>query len=465
MTELNSRWRQRIEEIGKDAFQLEEMLRLGFITEEALEEIGAQKDALEKLVQELAPISLEIQQTNTELANLGTVEGVIAEIRRQRIERVKAERVERKAKKLAEKLERQVTWKSQNLRTPSFLGVGVSNRLKFEGGNEAALRDKGLPVLETLSDLAVITGLTNEDLIWLSYERAATDADHYSRFEIPKRTGGTRLISSPKPKMRKAQLAINNSILDKLQSSSATYAFKKSTSIVDNANQHTNSSVILKLDIKDFFPSITFPRVRGFFESLGYNPGISTVLALLCTDAPRRKVTIKGFSQVVAIGERSLPQGACTSPALSNLIASPMDLRILGWIRKSATDWKYTRYADDITFSTKNDDKHLGKLIGYINRVVREEGFEIKTQKTRIMRSPRRQTVTGLVVNQDVRIRKSELKKIRAFLHSCEKLGVPEMSHRIGKDALSVARGFVAYVQMVMPDKANEYRQKYPWLS
>jgi retron-type reverse transcriptase len=109
--------------------------------------------------------------------------------------------------------------------------------------------------------------------VWLSYERSTTDTDHYSRFEIPKRSGGSRLISSPKPKMRIAQSWINGNILEKLTPSSYSYAFRPKISIVDNAKQHVGKNVIVKLDVKDFFPSITFNRVRGYFEFLGYNPG------------------------------------------------------------------------------------------------------------------------------------------------------------------------------------------------
>lgn len=322
-----------------------------------------------------------------------------------------------------------------------------------------------MPELVSLSNIAEAMELSTEDLVWLCYERATTETDHYTRFEIPKRSGGTRLISSPKPKMRLAQSWINENILSKLTPSIYCYAFRPKTSIVDNANQHVKKSVIVKLDVKDFFPSITFTRVRGYFEFLGYNPGVSTVLALLCTDAPRVRVTIKGRSQIVAIGARSLPQGACTSPALANLIASRLDSRLAGFISTLSGEWKYTRYADDLTFSTTDKDPEIGQLIAAVGHIAKDENFEIKSEKTRIMRSPRRQSVTGLIVGEDVRIPKATIKRMRALFHNIETKGKEAVTEELGKDALNVAHGYWAYLYMVSPAQANKYLKKHKWLA
>ena len=110
---------------------------------------------------------------------------------------------------------------------------------------------------------------------------------------------------------------------------------------------------MVNLDLKDFFPTITFPRVKGAFAQLGYSPAVATILALLCTESPRRTVTYAGQTLHVATGPRSLPQGACTSPALSNLVARRLDARLTGLCRKLG--WTYTRYADDLTFSADGE--------------------------------------------------------------------------------------------------------------
>jgi hypothetical protein len=223
--------------------------------------------------------------------------------------------------------------------------------------------------------------------------------------------------------------------------------------------------VIVKLDVTDFFPSITFSRTRGYFEFLGYNPGVATVLALLCTDAPRVRVTIKKRSQIVAIGPRSLPQGACTSPALANLIASRLDARLAGLIKTLTGQWSYTRYADDLTFSTTDSEPAIGKLITTVTNIAKDENFEIKIGKTRIMRSPHRQSVTGLIVGDEVRIPKATIKKMRSLFHNIETKGRDIVSADLGKDAISVARGYWAYLYMVSPAQANKYLEKHRWLN
>ena len=164
------------------------------------------------------------------------------------------------------------------------------------------------------------------------------------------------------------------------------------------------------------------------------------------------------------MGERCLPQGACTSPALANLIASKLDARITGLVKTSPSQWKYTRYADDLTFSSCDSDANVGWLLGSIRSIASGEGFLINQGKTKIMRAPSRRIVTGLVVDNEIRISRRDLRKLRAFLHRCDKDGLTQVSNEIGKDALSVARGRLAFVQMVMPDHANRLRKAYSWL-
>jgi hypothetical protein len=278
--------RKRVEEVGKSAAITEEMIRLGFITTEDLSANKLKEAEIKSVIEELQPTLKELNDIQIRMATYGSVESMIKQIRSERIEMVKKRREERKIEKERNRVIRQEAWELSKRTEAPFLGVGVSGRLTFDGGDRAALVKRGLPELMTLSDIASAMNLTTEDLVWLTYERSTSDTDHYSRFEIPKRSGGTRLISSPKPKMRIAQSWINLNILNKLTPSQFCYAFRPKTSIVDNAKQHMNKRVIVKLDVKDFFPSITFSRIRGYFEFLGYNPGVATVLALLCTDAP-----------------------------------------------------------------------------------------------------------------------------------------------------------------------------------
>jgi RNA-directed DNA polymerase len=442
----------------------EEMVRLGFLTEGDLSQVKLSQDQVQALSGELKLTIEQLREAEEKLAGLSDTAQLLKEIRAERIAMVKERREERKLEKARSRAERHEAWEFEKRTKAPFLGIGVSNRLTFEGGNPERLNALNLPKYETFAELASAMKFEPTDLVWLCYERGASEVDHYNRFEIPKRTGGTRLISSPKAKMRKAQLWVNEQILRNLEPSKYCYAFRPEISIVDNANQHLKKSLIVKYDIKDFFPSITFGRVRGYFEYLGYNPGIASVLALICTDAPRVRVTVRGNSQIVAVGERSLPQGACTSPALANLIASRLDSRLAGFAKSLGEDWTYTRYADDLTFSTNNDQANLGSFLAAVSKITADEKFEIKPAKTRIMRSPKRQTVTGLVVGEAVRIPRSTIKKMRALFHNIETRGQEVVSEQIGKNALPVAQGYWAYLHMVQPDLAAKYLKRYSWL-
>lgn len=462
---LDANWRARVAEIGRRNFENEEMFRLGFLTEESLQRVAAAEGSLEAywtVVKELGAVRRELSAVETEIGNLPDFDALLAEIRSRRIERVKAEREERRACKQAERAVREAEIRRRRVEEPSFLGRGVSHHLIFAGGDPAAVAERGLPGLDTFMDLAGVLELTPQQLQWLAYERSSDDTDHYTRFEIPKRSGGMRLISSPKPAMRRAQQWIREMILKPLPVGPAATAFRPGISIVDNARQHADAEVVVRIDLKDFFPTITFDRVRGFFQSLGYNPGVSTVLALLCTDAPRARVSMDGQVSYVIIGKRGLPQGACTSPDLANLIAAGLDARLVGLAK--AFGWTYTRYADDLVFSSRSDDPDAARLVHAVTRIAGDEGFQVNDRKTRIMRSPNRQTVTGLLVNDQVRLTRQDLRRIRAFLHRCETRGVEAVSQETGKDAVAVARGYYAYVHMVMPVAAARMRQQHPWI-
>ena len=462
---LRHDWRERIAEIGKRNFELEEMLRLGFI---APEDLTQGKDTAQTLVayrqtlEELAAIRRELVQLDVDISSIGSVDELIKKIRARRIETVKAERARRKAEKEAESEARRRRNEARRLNEPTFLGHRVSDRLQFEGGDPERIIQGGLPVLSTFTDIAEAVELTPSELQWLTYERGADSTDHYTRFEIPKRTGGRRLISTPKPAMRAAQQWVRSNVLAPLPLSPSAAAFRQGRSIVDNAKRHSGKSCVIRMDLKDFFPSITFPRVRGFFESLGYNPGVATVLALLCTDAPRARVTLDGKTQHVVIGHRALPQGACTSPDLSNVIAGKLDARLAGLARSFGYD--YTRYADDLVFSTDVEDTAATIVVSAARRICTAEGFVVNSLKTRTMRAPNRQVVTGLLVNSSVRLTRRDLRRIRAFLHRCETHGIEAVSAEIGKDAAAVAKGYFAYIFMVTPSVALKLAERHPWI-
>lgn len=463
---LDPRWRKRIDQVGKKAFEIEEMVRLGFLDTDELEKRlnanGQSFKAYQSALAELAEASSELSATTREIQALGTVESALAAIRSRRIARVKEAREERRVRKQAERLQRDAAILRQRQQAPTFLGRGVSNRLRYGGGNADMVSQLGLPPLNSFTDIAAVLNLEPQQLQWLVYERGDNRVDHYIRFTIPKRSGGSRLISRPRASLQQAQQWVKDNILRSQPLHPAAMAFRPGVSIVDNARLHAGSRIVVRLDLKDFFPTITFARVRGLFESFGYNPGVATVLALICTDSPRVHLHIDDRSHVVPVGERALPQGACTSPTLANLVSRSLDRRVHGYADKAG--WVYSRYADDLVLSTNDETASPHRLIRGISAVIMDEGFVVNGEKTKVMRAPNRQTVTGLLVNRDVGLTRRDLRRIRAFLHRCSRQGLEAVSSEIGKDAESVARGYLAYVQMVSVETAKKLQSRCTWL-
>ena len=157
-----------------------------------------------------------------------------------------------------------------------------------------------------------------------------------------------------------------------------------------------------------------------------------------------------------------MPQGGCTSPALCNLITAKLDARLEGLARKFG--YTYSRYADDLVFSTANEETAANTLVSAVTRICRDEGFEVNNEKTRTMRKPNRQLVTGLMVNDSVRLTRKDLRRVRAFLHRCETRGTDMVSAEIGRDAVAVAKGYFAYIYMVTPATAFRLFERHPWV-
>jgi hypothetical protein len=270
------------------------------------------------------------------------------------------------------------------------------------------------------------------------------------------------VISSPKSRLRVAQRWVLRAVLSGIELHNAAMAFRPQRTIVHNAMLHSHRAVVVRLDLKDFFPSIGFRRVKGLFASFGYNEGVATILALLTTEAPRVAVTLDGQRRYVAVGDRQLPQGACTSPALTNILCRTMDRRLAALAGRFG--FTYTRYADDLVFSHPDAQAAVGPFLVMVRRVIAGESFVVKEEKTRVMRPQHRQAVTGLVVNGDPGISRADLRRFRAFLHHCETDGLPAMSQRLGKSARAYAAGYLAFVHMVSPDKAGALERAHPWL-
>lgn len=320
--------------------------------------------------------------------------------------------------------------------------------------SEERAAENELPSLDSPKQLAEALGLTIGQLRGLCYHRDAATSLHYARFTIPKRDGTQRAIWAPKKKLKAAQRWVLHNVVERLPTHGAAQGFLVGRSTVTNAAVHADSRVVLKMDVKDFFPTVTWRRVKGVFRRAGYREQISTLLAMLCTEAPREVVELEGKTYYVSLGPRCLPQGAPTSPALTNALCLRLDRRLTGLANKLG--WRYTRYADDLTFSLPAGapDTPPDPLIKLVTQIAAAEGFTIKAEKTRLARSGRRQTVTGLVVNRDLtpRAPRKLRRQIRAALHNL-KAGKPLTEG----ESLARLQGYAAYIYMTDPKLGKQF--------
>ncbi len=346
----------------------------------------------------------------------------------------------------------QATWQAYKAKHIVHLGQGIywsddtsGDQWDVTNGSKRLLENQ-LPAITRVAQLAEHLNLTIPELRWFCYQREASHKSHYKRFEIPKRSGGMRPIWAPLPKLKQAQHWILHEILERLVVHGSAHGFLSGRSIATNAAEHTHSRVVVKMDIESFFPSISWRRVKGVFRKAGYTEQIATLLALLCTESPREIVEQAGQTYYVALADRCLPQGAPTSPALTNALCLRLDRRLTGACTKAG--WRYTRYADDLTFSwpaSNQQEADISRLLGFTQRIVGEEGFRVNGNKTRIIHAGQRQEVTGLVVNGQGSVRVSrELKRqMRAAIYNLQQgKPLPE------GESLARLHGYAAYIAM-----------------
>jgi retron-type reverse transcriptase len=346
----------------------------------------------------------------------------------------------------------------------NYLGAGVSGRLGDHRVDVQRLEQAGLPVLRTPADLAHQLGLSVSTLAWLAFHTDVATRIHYIHFQTAKKSGGVRTLAKPHRQLDAVQHWVLGRILSRLAVSPACHGFVAGRSIVTNAQQHAAQGLVVNLDLASFFPSVGFPRVRKVFARAGFSGAVSTVLALLCTECPRREVLFRQRRYWVATGPRGLPQGACTSPALANQVALRLDRRLLGLASKLGL--RYTRYADDLTFSGPGDiAPRVGYLLDRAARIALDEGFFLQEKKTRVLRRGARQTVTGLVVNDRPGVVRAEVRRLRAILHRARTEGL-EAQNREGRPNFRAwLLGKIAYVGMARPEVGAKLRSALEALS
>lgn len=269
--------------------------------------------------------------------------------------------------------------------------------------------------LQTPFDVAQYFKVSHSHMMWVLFKAPANS--RYRTFEIPKRTGGMRLISAPNGLVRDLQTKLAPALAAAYEAHPSAHGFLKARSVVTNAHEHIGQRLVVNIDLEDFFPTINFGRIRGLFMSRPFymGAGAASVMAQIVTH------------------RNGLPQGAPTSPALSNFIAATLDRRLTRLAKENRL--RYTRYADDITFSTNQPtfppaivmtDVATGRVVPAetLERAIAAAGFAINRKKVRLQTRHQRQTVTGLVVNSSTNVHRARIRKIRAMIHAWEKFGL-----------------------------------------
>jgi RNA-directed DNA polymerase len=333
--------------------------------------------------------------------------------------------------------------------------------------------DLAVPRLATPGDLATWLQLSIDQLDWLSdakRQQGSTDIpilQHYRYAFVPKKTGAPRLIEIPKPKLMAIQRRILHEILDLVPTHDSAHGFVSGRSCLSAAQVHAGESIVVTVDLKDFFLNTRLPRAHYIFRRLGYPWAVARVLTGLCSSCTPRSV----FSRV-PIAQRHdwltqkiyqsphLPQGAPTSPALANLAAWHLDVRVRGLAKTFGAN--YTRYADDLAFSGDPDFAlKIKPFLAGIEDIAKSEGFILNNRKTRIMRRGGCQRVTGIVVNDHINVPRAVFDELKATLHNCRKNG-PVAENRAGlRDFRAHLNGKVTWVEQVNPARAERLRRMF----
>lgn len=322
--------------------------------------------------------------------------------------------------------------------------------------------------LETRQDIANLLEISEKQLIYYLY--IIPEDRRYKYFEIPKKSGGFREILAPATALKIIQQKLNQVFQSVYKIRPSAHGFVSGKSIVSNSLLHVRKRYVLNIDLKDFFPTIHFGRVRGLFLAPPYNRNneVATILAQICC--------YKGF----------LPQGAPTSPTVSNMICSKLDSQL----QRLAKDHRctYSRYADDITISTSRPkfpkglgfiSEETGELVigDELKTIVLQNGFSLNEQKNRLQHYTKRQEVTGLTVNIFPNVQRKYVREIRGMLHAWEKYGyeAAESTYRMkyaGKHSESkretisfkrVVEGKLNYLKMVKGDNNLVYLNLLAW--
>lgn len=268
--------------------------------------------------------------------------------------------------------------------------------------------------IEDVAPFCVGWSLTDKADDLVCFTQARRRVLMYKEFEIPKRTGGTRRITAPVGKLKDIQKCIAIILSPYYLVPDCVHGFVEGRSVATNASKHIERNYVLNIDLKDFFPTITYTRVMKALMELGFNEEVSDTIARLCT--------IPLWDESSQMLRNALPQGSPASPLLSNIVCSSLDQRLMALAKRFGLT--YSRYADDITFSSNHsvyakDSAFLQEL----EDIVKSSGFKINEKKTRLQKKGSRQEVTGLIVGEKINTYRQFTKNLRAAVFHADTNG------------------------------------------
>ena len=315
-----------------------------------------------------------------------------------------------------------------------------------------------IPTITTLRELSTTLNLDLDDLGWLA-SRGTTQ--HYNHRWLPKpKSGRFRLIESPKGLLKFAQRQILRRILAEIPPHDAACGFRTGCSVRDFVKCHTAKDIVIRIDLEDFFPSISATRILHLFLTAGYPEKIARTLTQLTTHAtPALDLTEHSLTWPERRRLRTphLPQGAPSSPALANLAAFRLDCRLDGLANAVGAD--YTRYADDLLFSGGTDfARRVNGFVTTASSIIIEEGFHPNHRKTRVMRQSQKQHAAGLVLNDTPNIDRRDFDRLKAILTNCVRHGPESQNRQNHRDFAAHLSGRLAWIRYISPAKEAKLR-------
>lgn len=379
-------WQKKLTQFGLEYAELENMLQQGFL-ENCETELRTIQEGLATLIE----LQNEAQDFDLVFSKFIQVEALLKKVRMMHVNRLRRERLILRAQK--EKLLQKKKLKAIQDGKKHFSGKTFSNAFKLDESNAVQLSQSELPVVLDMEDLAEQMQLGSKQIAGLIYNHTGGNAN-YSHFKASANNEqGFRWIVRPKPVLKKAQDWILAKILSRIPVHPSAMAFRTGKSVLDVMELHVDHALIIRLDLSDFYHSIKFQTIKGFFQTAGYSGELASALALMLTHNPINSNQATHLTQHARINQRSIPQNISTSKAMTNIICFRMD----SLMQRLAEQFglTYSRYEARLILSHPDAEIDIKSVLNLAIQIIKEEGFDLQTEKTAVIRLKSEQPATS----------------------------------------------------------------------